>query len=220
MNSSVPPLPASHLCVTKTEQVRRLWNRICMAPLTTYCNSREDCCCRKPALLTTGGFTGWESRRTLTCSDKTLVQTSLFWHLLWEFLSLHLQVKGSSLTIASSSYNKGNAKLQKHRGRKLILGPAWSTCWHLITQTPLSAIIRNKNYLSGSHLSPTASFMDFLISILAICACFSPSALAPKATSWIPYEPWLFWIFVHGAVIVGEGFFFWVLVEGVLPGLS
>lgn len=111
----------------------------------------------------------------LTSTGERVLFTSNFdknnWYLNW---------------IASSSYNNRNAKLQKHRGRELILGPAWSTCWHLFTQTPLSAIIRNRNYLSGSHLSPTASFMDFPISILAICACFSPSALAPKATLWIP----------------------------------
>lgn len=77
MNSSAPPLLASHLCITITEQVSRLCNQIRMTLLTTCCNS-QDSCCQKPALPTTGRFTGWESRRTLTWSDKALVQTSRF----------------------------------------------------------------------------------------------------------------------------------------------
>lgn len=74
MNSSAPLLPASHQRVTLTEQVRRLCNRICAALLITGCNGRRCCCSKKPALLTTGRCIDWESRRTLTCSDKEPVR--------------------------------------------------------------------------------------------------------------------------------------------------
>lgn len=181
---------------------------------------------KTPTFLTTGRFTGWEPRRkpwhVLTrrlfrrhFSDTFFEKLSAPIHR-WK-RSCYLKKNGWHLIwIDSSSYN--NRKLWQHRGRQLTLGQAWSTRWHMFTQTSLSAIIRNRNYLSGSHLSPTASFMDFPISVLAICACFSPSALAPKATSWIPLLTVALLEFLSMVQSLLNGIFVVVVVvRGVLP---